>query len=91
MNVCGFLKENLNDSYKELSIPFHQKAPMNSRKVEGSGGRVERKTAGNPLCTGVRVWDTDEEDKRSMTQLCMLGCCLALSVAWYESAVSESS
>ena len=36
-----FLKENLKDSYKELSIPFHQKPPMNGRELKGSGGRVE--------------------------------------------------
>lgn len=91
MNVCGFLKENLKDSYKEFSIPFHQKPPMNGRELKGSGGRVERKTVGNPLPLGVRVWDADKEDKRSMTQLCMLGHCLAISAAWYESAVSGSS
>lgn len=88
--MCGFLK-NLKGSYKELSIAFHQKPPMNGSELKGSAGRVERKTAGNPLPPGLRVWDADEEDKRSMTQLCLLGRCLALSAAWYESAVSESS
>ena len=38
---------------------------MRGREVEESGGRAERKTAGNQVPTEVRVWDTEEEGKEN--------------------------
>lgn len=36
---------------------------MRGREVEESGGRAERKTAGNQVPTEVRVWDIEEGEE----------------------------